>query len=60
MKAWTVYWTAGPKNVIKKKHGCTTVVSDSLISAIVLFNQKFPNRGVDSISSESDEVLFDD
>ena len=73
MKAWTVYWAervfhtsertpsggrAGGGE--KKTHGCTTVVSDRMVSALILFNEKYPKRDANSISSEADDVLFDD
>ena len=60
MKAWTLYWASGPKNTVKKTHGSTTVISETIVTAAILFTDKYPNREVNSISSEADDVLFDD
>ena len=58
MKAWTIYWASGPKNSVKKNHGSTTVVGPDIVASTILFVDKFPNREISSISSESDEVLL--
>ena len=61
MNAWTVYWTdnsfPGDDTV---NHGATTVVKEDIVSAMILFVAKFPNRKINSVASEADEVLFDD
>ena len=60
MKAWAIYWAEKPKGVDEKHYGSTTVVSDDIVSATILFIDRFPDRKVSSISSETDDVLFDD
>lgn len=60
MKAWTVYWLKSRPRCDKKNHGSTTVVASDIIKATELFVTTHLDREISSISSESDEVLFDD
>lgn len=59
MKAFTVYWSKPRLDEDdKQKHGSTTVVGPDIIASIILFADKYPDRRISSISSETDDVLL--
>ena len=60
MKAFTVYWSRPLVDEDdKNKHGSTTVVGSDITASIIMFADKYPHRRISSISSETDDVLFD-
>ncbi len=58
MKAYSIHWIWTPDNTSDDKNrGCTIVISDHLRQALEEFVDEYPDRSIDSVLTEGEDVL---
>ena len=58
MKAFSINWIRTPDNTNDDKNcGCTVVVADHIRQALEEFVDEYPERSIDSVYTEGEDVL---